>query len=100
VLDSFGGGRVIIGVTSTPFKCPPAPSETALVLHDYLVERGGWCAAWTRNAGWRSSLKPESSPSGRPAVVDDEPSDLLLAGKAEFGASRVRRWFDRNWTSY
>jgi hypothetical protein len=28
------------------------------------------------------------------------PSDLLLAGKAEFGASRVRRWFDRNWTSY
>ena len=24
VLDSFGGGRVIVGVTSTPFKCPPA----------------------------------------------------------------------------
>jgi len=40
VLDSFGGGRVIIGVTSTPFKCPPAPSETALMLHDYLVGRG------------------------------------------------------------
>jgi sulfide:quinone oxidoreductase len=40
VLDSFGGGRVIVGVTSTPFKCPPAPSETALMLHDYLVERG------------------------------------------------------------
>jgi sulfide:quinone oxidoreductase len=40
VLDSFGSGRVIIGVTSTPFKCPPAPSETALMLHDYLVGRG------------------------------------------------------------
>ena len=40
VLDSFGGGQVIVGVTSTPFKCPPAPSETALMLHDYLVERG------------------------------------------------------------
>ena len=40
VLDSFGGGRVIVGVTSTPFKCPPAPSETALLLHDYLQERG------------------------------------------------------------
>jgi sulfide:quinone oxidoreductase len=39
-LDSFGGGRVIIGVTSTPFKCPPAPSETALMLHDFLVDRG------------------------------------------------------------
>ena len=40
VLESFGGGRVVIGVTSTPFKCPPAPSETALLLHDYLVDRG------------------------------------------------------------
>ena len=40
VLAHFGGGRVIVGVTSTPFKCPPAPSETALLLHDYLTERG------------------------------------------------------------
>lgn len=40
VLENFGGGRVIVGVTSTPFKCPPAPSETALMMHDYLVERG------------------------------------------------------------
>jgi sulfide:quinone oxidoreductase len=40
VLDRFGGGRVIVGVTSTPFKCPPAPSETALMMHDFLVERG------------------------------------------------------------
>src|SRR4051794_22521379 len=35
VLADFGGGRVIVGVTSTPFKCPPAPSETALLVHDY-----------------------------------------------------------------
>jgi sulfide:quinone oxidoreductase len=27
-------------VTSTPFKCPPAPSETALLVHDYLIRRG------------------------------------------------------------
>jgi sulfide:quinone oxidoreductase len=40
VLAGFGGGRVIIGVLSTPFKCPPAPSETALLLHDNLVDRG------------------------------------------------------------
>ena len=31
VLADFEGGRVIVGVTSTPFKCPPAPSETALL---------------------------------------------------------------------
>ena len=40
VLEQFDGGRVIIGVLSTPYKCPPAPSETALLLHENLVERG------------------------------------------------------------
>ncbi|MDE3086475.1 MAG: NAD(P)/FAD-dependent oxidoreductase [Acidobacteriota bacterium] len=40
VLAAFPGGRVVVGVTSTPFKCPPAPSETALLLHDYLSDRG------------------------------------------------------------
>ena len=29
VLADFPGGRVIVAVTSTPFKCPPAPSEAA-----------------------------------------------------------------------
>jgi sulfide:quinone oxidoreductase len=40
VLAGFEGGHVVVGVTSTPFKCPPAPSETALMLHDLLTERG------------------------------------------------------------
>jgi len=40
VLAKFEGGRVIVGVTATPFKCPPAPSETVLLTHDFLVERG------------------------------------------------------------
>ncbi len=40
VLADFAGGRVIVAVTSTPFKCPPAPSETALLLHDFLTDRG------------------------------------------------------------
>ena len=40
VLSRFEGGHVIVGVTSAPFKCPPAPSETALLLHDFLTRRG------------------------------------------------------------
>jgi sulfide:quinone oxidoreductase len=40
VLERFTGGQVIVAVTSTPFKCPPAPSETALLVHDYLTGRG------------------------------------------------------------
>jgi len=39
VLERFTGGRVVVGVTSTPFKCPPAPSETALLMHDFLRAR-------------------------------------------------------------
>jgi sulfide:quinone oxidoreductase len=40
VLPTFKQGHVVIGVASTPYKCPPAPSEAALLLHDYLTERG------------------------------------------------------------
>ncbi len=40
VIDRFEGGRVVVGVTSTPFKCPPAPSEAALLMDDHLRRRG------------------------------------------------------------
>jgi sulfide:quinone oxidoreductase len=40
VLERFAGGRVVVGVMAAPFKCPPAPSETALLMHDYLTRRG------------------------------------------------------------
>ena len=40
VLRTFERGRAIVGVCGAPFKCPPAPSEAALLLHDYLSEKG------------------------------------------------------------
>ncbi|MEA2153055.1 MAG: sulfide:quinone oxidoreductase [Solirubrobacteraceae bacterium] len=40
VLPAFSSGRAIVGVCGAPFKCPPAPSEAALLLHDHLSERG------------------------------------------------------------
>lgn len=40
VLPSFDSGVVIVGVLGTPFKCPPAPSEAALLLHDHFASRG------------------------------------------------------------
>jgi sulfide:quinone oxidoreductase len=76
VLDSFGGGRVIVGVTSTPFKCPPAPSETALMLHDYLVERG------LRDASEISLVMP----LGTPIPPSPAASEALLA---EFAARGI-----------
>lgn len=40
VIARFEGGRVVVAVCGSPFKCPPAPSETALLMHDHLVARG------------------------------------------------------------
>jgi sulfide:quinone oxidoreductase len=39
-LADFEGGRVVVAVCGAPFKCPPAPSETALLVHDLLVRKG------------------------------------------------------------
>jgi len=39
-LEAFGGGAVVIGVLGGFFKCPGAPNETALLLHDFLARRG------------------------------------------------------------
>ena len=77
VLDSFGGGRVIVGVTSTPFKCPPAPSETALMMHDFLAERG------LRDASEISLVMP----LGVPIPPSPAASEALLAAFAERGIS-------------
>jgi len=40
LLPGFVRGRALIGVCDAPFKCPPAPSECALLLHDRLVALG------------------------------------------------------------
>lgn len=40
VIPEFYNGNAIIGVCGAPFKCPPAPSEAALMLHDLLTRRG------------------------------------------------------------
>ncbi|HEY7762024.1 MAG TPA: FAD-dependent oxidoreductase [Actinomycetota bacterium] len=40
VLPSFRSGSAIVGVCGLSFKCPPAPSEAALLLDEYLRERG------------------------------------------------------------
>jgi sulfide:quinone oxidoreductase len=40
LLPTFTRGHAVIGVCGAPFKCPPAPSEAALLLHDHLLARG------------------------------------------------------------
>lgn len=40
LLPSFRSGVAIVGVCGDSFKCPPAPSEAAMLLDEYLRERG------------------------------------------------------------
>jgi sulfide:quinone oxidoreductase len=40
VIPTFSEGEAIVGVCGAPFKCPPAPSECALLLDDALTARG------------------------------------------------------------
>jgi sulfide:quinone oxidoreductase len=74
-LEAFEGGRVVVGVTSTPFKCPPAPSETALLMHDFLTARG------LRDRSEIALVMP------LPVPIPPSPdaSETILAGFAERG---------------
>ena len=56
VLPEFEGGNAIIGVLGNFFKCPAAPFETALMLHDYLERRG------RRSATTIKVISPMSTP--------------------------------------
>jgi sulfide:quinone oxidoreductase len=40
IIPSFSHGHAVIGICGAPFKCPPAPSECALMLDDELRTRG------------------------------------------------------------
>ncbi|HVR45009.1 MAG TPA: FAD/NAD(P)-binding oxidoreductase [Thermoanaerobaculia bacterium] len=40
VLREFSGKRVAVVVTSTPYKCPGAPAEGAMLIRDFLRKRG------------------------------------------------------------
>jgi len=73
VLPSFSKGNVIVGVCSAPFKCPPAPSEAALLMHDYLIKRG------IRNECEISIVMP----FGLPIPPSPDTSKALLAAFAE-----------------
>ncbi|HEX2931332.1 MAG TPA: FAD/NAD(P)-binding oxidoreductase [Candidatus Binatia bacterium] len=39
-LESFRGGRVVVGVPLGPYRCPPAPYEAQWMLDGYFREKG------------------------------------------------------------
>ena len=80
VLPRYERGPAIIGVCGKSFKCPPAPSETALLLHDFLTTRG------RRGATDISVVMP----FGTPIPPSPDTSQAILAAFAERGIRFVK----------
>lgn len=80
VLSGFERGAAVIGVCGKSFKCPPAPSETALLLHDYLTARG------RRDAVTISVVMP----FGTPIPPSPDTSRAILAAFEERGITFVK----------
>ena len=68
VLAAFVGGNVVIAVLGGFFKCPPAPYETAFMLHDYLSRLG------VRDATTIHLI----TPMPKPIPISDETSDAII----------------------
>lgn len=79
VLPHFAGGDVVVGVCGAPYKCPPAPSECALMLHDYVAARG-------LSGKTRITLV---NPLPSPVPPSPETSKALLEAFAERGITFV-----------
>jgi sulfide:quinone oxidoreductase len=79
LLPAFSSGRAVVGVCGAPFKCPPAPSEAALLLHDYLTARG------VRDACEIALVLPFKTP----VPPSPDTSEALLAAFAERGIEFV-----------
>ena len=79
VLPGFESGTILIGILGHPYKCPPAPFEGALLLHDHLVGRGIREAAEIRVI----------SPMAAPVPITKELSQSILQALSERGIEYV-----------
>jgi sulfide:quinone oxidoreductase len=77
-LPKFEAGRVLIGILGQPFKCPPAPFEGALMLHDHFVERG------VRDGVEIRVLGPMAAPVPVTKEVSQSILDALAARQIEY----------------
>jgi len=75
LLPTFQGGTVVVGVMTPHYKCPPAPSEAAMMMHDYLTSRG------IRNRSRILMVTPMASP----LPVSKAAGDGILGRFAELG---------------
>jgi sulfide:quinone oxidoreductase len=69
LLPTITSGRILISVLGEPFKCPPAPCEMAMLLHQHFSERGiRDKVSITLSTPWVRPIPP--SPDGSKAILD------------------------------
>ena len=68
-LADFDSGTILIGILGHPFKCPPAPFEAALLLHDHFLERRVRDAVEIRTVGPMAAPVPITKELSR-AILD------------------------------
>lgn len=73
-LSAFKRGRIVIGIHSLPYKCPPAPFEAAMILDWHF-----------RNQGIRGDIEIE--------LATPEPASMPVAGPD--ASARISRAFSR-----
>jgi sulfide:quinone oxidoreductase len=74
-LADFNRGAIVIAVLGGFFKCPPAPYETAFMVHDYLSARG-----------LRSNATIQLvTTMPKPIPISDDVSDAIIAMMDERG---------------
>lgn len=78
-LPAFDSGTVLIAILGHPYKCPPAPFEGALLLHDHFLARGIREAVEIRVIG----------PMAAPVPVTKEVSQAFLDALGERGIEYV-----------
>jgi sulfide:quinone oxidoreductase len=74
-LDAFAGGRILLAISSMPFKCPAAPYEAAMVIASLLERRG------VRDGTEIELTTPEPRPL--PVAPASCSADLLLHVKSK-----------------
>jgi sulfide:quinone oxidoreductase len=92
VLPTFTKGHAVIGVCGAPYKCPPAPSECALMLHDYLESRGVRGACKITLVHSLSSPVPPAPEASKVLLESFAERDITyMANKRVTGVDRARK---------
>jgi sulfide:quinone oxidoreductase len=99
-VDAFDRGSIVIAIAGMPYTCPPAPFECAMLLDDYLRERGvrDRCSITVTtpkpillpNAGVEGSAWLAEQLSDREIGYDtDRQVELVEAGHIEYADARL-----------